>query len=68
MRTTTRATGETMTMIATIMIVTMTTNRYALMRVEHAAFARDFRQTATKWSSCTVSVARLLSNESANFS
>jgi hypothetical protein len=36
MRTTTTATGETMTMIATIMIVTMTTDRYALMRVELA--------------------------------
>jgi hypothetical protein len=36
MRTTTMAAGETMTMIATIMIATVTTDRYALMRVELA--------------------------------
>jgi hypothetical protein len=36
MRTTTTAAGETMTMIATIMIATVTTDRYALMRVELA--------------------------------
>jgi hypothetical protein len=36
MRTTTTATGETTIMIATIMVATMTTDRYALMRVELA--------------------------------
>ena len=36
MRTTTTATGETTIMIAIIMVATMTTDRYALMRVELA--------------------------------
>jgi hypothetical protein len=36
MRTTTRATGETMTIIATIMIATVTTDRDGLIRVELA--------------------------------
>jgi hypothetical protein len=36
MKTTTTATGETMTMIGTIMNVTMTTDHYSLMRVELA--------------------------------
>ena len=36
MRTTTMATGETTIMIAIIMVATMTSDRYALMRVELA--------------------------------